>query len=224
MRCCRLRDCIARQVNRSLLGAFPSASNNCFRFMHVLVQHMSANGDHLSAESFEWSACLFLTVNFIQSYIRVPCSDLDAAAAAAAAMGLEMPTPAPSKSVPKLKDSKSNSGANSKGKSSEADNDKRREDLRATGGVSCARPFARALSRFCSSAFRFKLLTILTAFEFECLGAYVCSRGGNRWCRCIIALCLLILNLCRAGADTCKFGRRQGPLYYSSKSRRRSCL
>ena len=143
--------------------------------MHVLVQHMSANGDHLSAESFEWSACLFLTVNFIQSYIRVPCSDLDAAAAAAAAMGLEMPTPAPSKSVPKLKDSKSNSGANSKGKSSEADNDKRREDLRSTGDVSCARPFMRALSRFCSSAFCFELISIPPAFKFECLGAYVCS-------------------------------------------------
>jgi hypothetical protein len=138
--------------------------------------------------------CLFLTKNFIRSHICDPCSDLDAAAAAAAAMGLEMPTPAPSKSVSKLKDSKSNCGANSKGKSSEADNDKRREDLRSTGDVSCARPFTRALSRFCSSAFCFELSSIPPAFKFECLGAYVCSRGGNRWRRCLLALCLLILN------------------------------
>ena len=33
----------------------PSPYAHNLRFMNLLVQHMSANGDHLSAESFEWS-------------------------------------------------------------------------------------------------------------------------------------------------------------------------
>jgi hypothetical protein len=130
--------------------------------------------------------CLFLTMNFIRSYICVPCSDLDAAAAAAAAMGLEMPTPAPSKSVSKLKDSKSNSGANSKGKSSEADNDKRREDLRSTGDVSCARPFMRvrshvsAVRRFASSSSASLPLLNLNAWERMCV--HEVATGGGAVC------------------------------------------
>jgi hypothetical protein len=94
-------------------------------------------------------------------------------------MGLEMPIPAPTKSAPKLKDAKKK-GADAKGKSSEADNDKRREDLRCTGAVVRVRPFPDVLLRFCSSALCNELLRLPSAFEFECMGAYVCSRGGSR--------------------------------------------
>ncbi len=102
--------------------------------MHVLVQHMSANGDHLSAESLDWSVRIAIIISCF--FTRCFRSDLDAAAAAAAAMGLEMPSPVLSKSALKVKQhngSKAKSAADSKTKGSEVDSDKRREDLRSTG-------------------------------------------------------------------------------------------
>ena len=62
----------------------PSHATNTVtcRFMHVLVQHMSANGDHLSAESFEWS-------------VRLVCNTFSYSLTLPVAVTLMLPPPQP---------------------------------------------------------------------------------------------------------------------------------
>ena len=107
-------------------------------------------------------------------------SDLDAAAAAAASMGLEMPAPMSSKPAPKAKlhhDAKGKSAADAKGKGAEADNDKRREDLRSTGECHFELPQAHAdcalmiiaVRRFAASSAPSLPLMNLNAWERMCV-------------------------------------------------------